>query len=254
MKFHTLAVLVIFAVLSATLDSAALAQSAPAKTKSAVTRGYEARLIRLREQFARAEENVSKLAAERERLFEKLRAKNVNEASFSDVLRLLQTERVQLIIDLAGLDARKDAIVDLQQKNQSEGDQEKLLKQIMQQMESNLARAEKLYDGNLLSAQGLQEARVSVLKAKLRYAETAKNRQADENVELLTRITIEQTEKRAQLATIEQLLEQYQQSRTTVDALRHLEKQYESGIELRWDIWNELRNAELDTKMLEQKD
>ena len=122
----------------------------------------EAKLVRARQQLDRDAAEVQMLSERRDAISQKLTKLNVTEASFNEVMGLLQIQRVQLIIDLAGLDARQRAVVELRVEKRAKVDnsEEKklLLKKIVDEMENNLVTVEKQYEQGAISDGDFQKA------------------------------------------------------------------------------------------------
>ena len=202
------------------------AQSATAVRLQAVVEA-KAQLHQLRNQLARlvaeVDDNASKqkeLRAERNDLLGQQQAKGISSDSFTSIIKMLQLQRVELTIDLAGLEARREMMLQVQGESQG---QEKLeviqyLEAAIKQAEANAERARSLFESGLVPETKLELAESNLLKAKIQLAEAKESESGGGWLqdELLA-ISLDRSEKQARLKMTQQLLTEISNSRAGIE-------------------------------------
>ncbi|MEM7477232.1 MAG: hypothetical protein AAF483_19790, partial [Planctomycetota bacterium] len=136
---------------------------------------------------------------------------DISSASYPEVIKTLQARRIQLTIDLAGLEARQEAIRKAQ-ASASEKVSEAVvpMMKLVELQEKDLQRARKLAMEASISQAEISQFEQKLLEARIRLAESqrAQPRYKGLNDTLLsTQLSI--AEKRAQLEKCESLLGQF---------------------------------------------
>ena len=183
----------------------------------------------------------------------KLDRASISHSSFPNVMKMLHTQRVQLAVDVAGLEARREAIEAGRQSGDG-GDARKLLallEKAVEVQQSSEERARALFESAAASQAQLQEARQLTLQAEVRLEEARLAYQSSK-VERLTGqaldVYLELADKRARLEKVESLLDGYVDLRVSVDDVRQMEARYESEVAR---LHEQLRALEEDRSKLE---
>ncbi len=142
---------------------------------------------------------------------------SVSEESYPEVLRTLHSQRVQLLIDLAGIEARSGAIQ--QAIAQITDDQlENLinpLNKLVEIREAELDRLKSMVEQGVVSTSALREAEIAILEAKTRLAQaqsTSGGALGQLNSQLLA-TSLEKTEKSARLSKTSSLIKEVDEYR-----------------------------------------
>ena len=135
-----------------------------------------------------------------------------------------------MMIDLAGLDARRDAIESLNKTTTNPSDAVvPLLEKMVTSAADNLARFEMLHKNGSVPYTQIELEKQKLLELELRLVE-AKNTSGAQptvsNTELTT-VAIMQAEKKARLSMIEELLRQFVDSRPAIQTISNLDAQLE---------------------------
>ncbi len=212
----------------------------------------EAQKSFLRTQLAETQVALDSLTSERNEIQTRLSAHKISEASFVEVMRLLQTQRVQLAIDLAGLDAKKEALT-IAAKSENGGSAKSntipLLEKYVANQKLITDQVESLYQKGSASVVQVQQAKQLLIQAELQLAE-AKQEQSQTNsssdaIGDLTATELERVEKKARLAMVEKILDQYVDARPYVDRVSRLERDVES---------QETQKRRLQSRLLEMEE
>lgn len=153
---------------------------------------------------------ISELINRRETIYQEQDALGVSRESFSDVLKNLQGRRVELMIDLAGIDARRDSLTEIQEteiSSKSDSSTVELLTKIVELCEKKRDEAKHLHENGAVSSTEVNAAEIEYLSAKLKLR-NARNPVLDSpriNEELLS-VSLDRAEKRARLVKTEEIL------------------------------------------------
>lgn len=147
---------------------------------------------------------------------------------------------VYTLIDLAGMEARREVISEMKAEMEEESsDVLKQLEELLANEEEMLKRAESLRKTGVTSLGEMHKAKSRVLELKIRLAEARQPKSQNSMFrEELLAASLDRAQKRAMLAKIEELLEKFTSSRKileqtrnaqeklaiTMDELNHLEK------------------------------
>ena len=165
-------------------------------------------------------DRLLKLADQRDRFYEKQDGLGISKESFADVLKTLQSQRVQLMIDLAGMEARRESLAEIREKQIVEKLDSSVLElhtKLIEFQRKKRDQSKLLAEQGSLSAAELRTTEIEYLNAQLKLA-TAKNSIAVSpklNDELLN-VSLDRAEKRARLEKTESLLEVFTESRTSL--------------------------------------
>ncbi len=153
-------------------------------------------------------------------------------SSFGEIVGYLQSQKVALTIDLAGLDARQSAIEEAAKKASQSGKHNMerqvmidKLHQIVNVQRQKLEQAEKLRKQGSASEGDFQDAERQLLEAEIRLADaTASFGQAEDSTwnQQLIAVSLDRAEKQARLQRVEDLLAQYAATRPSVDQVNEL--------------------------------
>lgn len=183
---------------------------------------------RMEKELENAKETQRKLLATRSQLLAELDAASVSRESFEEVMRLLQAQRIQLSIDMAGFEARREAMMKLQDGTQTgaagpRAEIAQKLRDLVQLQRLKLDDLKKLHDAGSVSTGELRDVERQLLEAEIRLAEfelPLNQAQLQEFQQELTAVSIERAEKTARLQRVEELLAQLVRSRTAVQSLQ----------------------------------
>ena len=153
-----------------------------------------------------------------ETLQSKAEKPGISDESYSEIISTLQGSRVQLLIDLAGLDAKQQAIDSIgeQQKQKSAGSDELLeqLERMYQLQTQNMEELIQLSKNGSASQRDVREASIAMIELKIRIIqERQKVVLNPQLVDQLIQISIEVAEKKARLEQVDQMLAEFIESR-----------------------------------------
>jgi hypothetical protein len=171
----------------------------------------------------------------------------ISAASFEEVLRSLQTQRVQLSIDLAGLEARREAMIEQQEQWSGQDDPARstiqaALADLLAAQNENVRRIQALHEKGHVSESDLQGANEKLLEAKIRVAQAAQAPQDERRQQVeneLLQLSLSRAESSARLSKIQELLDEFTRARMSLEA-------YRQGLD-------ELRALEVVAEQLQQK-
>ena len=165
-----------------------------------------------------------------------LEKQSVSDIAYEDVFRMLQLQKVELVIELDGLDARSQLLQKKIESSKGETSRpEKLQKELLLRYVANqkesLQTTQKLVSKGVRSKEHLQRAERMVAEAKLRLNEfEIESKEASPAyVEAMFEVTLAIAERKAKLQTVEKLLKNHIDARSQISNLQQL---------------NEVRNTE----------
>lgn len=208
------------------VDHTATAQSVspPKKPTAQLLKSKEAELdlvksqVLTQQQFTESlRQEISSLTQQRNDLLELQIEAGVSPESFPEIMRKLQTQRVDLIIELAGLKARRTAMIEFQQSTENPADKTiELLEQLLAQNLKKQARCEEMFSQGLIPEGEVMKAEGDVLNAEV---ELARAKQSTGNsqlaAELLT-LSLDTAEKQARLDQTLLMLKSITETRQSV--------------------------------------
>ncbi|MEM7455917.1 MAG: hypothetical protein AAF456_16320 [Planctomycetota bacterium] len=175
-------------------------------------------------------EQFGVLLRQRENLMEQQDSAGVSENSFSEIMKSLQSQRVQLIIDLAGLEARRMALENARLESQARLNQDDLtlpLERLLEIQEQNLARLRELFMQGAVSPDDVNAAEQRMLEAKIQLAQARGPSvgASDSLASQLLEVSLERADKSARLDKTERLLETIAASRTLVSRADNIDRE-----------------------------
>lgn len=188
---------------------------------------------KLKEDLKQRIETYSNSLLEAESDLETLESKaekpGISDESYSEIISTLQGSRVQLLIDLAGLDAKQKAIDSLgeQQKQKSAGSDELLeqLERMYQLQTQNMEELIALAKNGTASQRDVREASIKMIELKIRIIqERQKVNMNPQLVDQLIQISIEVAEKKARLEQVDQMLAEFIDSRDVLLSKKKLQR------------------------------
>lgn len=226
LPFYQFAGPLLFMVAIGIVDHTAMAQSVspPKKPTAQLLKSKEAELdlvksqVLTQQQFTESlRQEISSLTAQRNELLELQIEAGVSPESFPEIMRKLQTQRVDLIIELAGLKARRTAMIEFPQSTENPADKTiELLEQLLAQNLKKQARCEEMFSQGLIPEGEVMKAEGDVLNAEV---ELARAKQSTGNsqlaAELLT-LSLDTAEKQARLDQTLLMLKSITETRQSV--------------------------------------
>ena len=218
---------------------------------------------RIKNKINQSDNRLRELVAERQAIQKNLSENRISEASFAEVMRLLHSQRVQLMIDLAGLEARNELLaVQLErQKPESEPAATAKLNELLEAYVANqrqaLERLQELAKRNSVSSAELLQGKQLLMQAEIRLAESkqkqAAMRQPTTSINRLGDTELELAEKKARLAQVESLLTSYVDVRRMVENAARLERDALAEETLKVKLSAQLVQLESDIEELSLK-
>lgn len=150
----------------------------------------------------------------RETLFDAQQEAGVTRESFGELMKTLQSQKIQLMIDLAGLEAKLDALKEAQSST-PEGNTEvlELLKRKFDLARQQHLRLKQLHSKGTVSNADVTKSEMEVLVVELEMAQAKKPTSNPVFSKELLAISLERTEKQARLIKTEELLAKISSSR-----------------------------------------
>lgn len=197
---------------------------------------------------------TSNLADQRNELIRELQELDVTDAAYQNVIQSLQTERVELIVDLAGLAARAKAIegqatVPLAQVNEK---RMLYLKESVELLEDQFNDTKELFSTGSANQTEVNQQQLALREAQAKLAESEallENRRSRINPELAA-TEIERAEKQARLTITEKLLKKYYAARTKIEAAQRLEIQYQREMQRLYETEDRLEQFKTEFELL----
>jgi len=201
--------------------------------------------VRLREMEAW----IESLQNKRLDLLQQQNQLGVSSASYSDIMRLLQTQKVQLSIDLAGIEERRAAMLEQQKANQtlvSESNARVIasLKELEAIQDQRLQQAEQLRQKGSAPQAEVLDAKQQLLEVRIRLAEILPSSAAGGGQPLdheLLSVSLSRAETVGRLNKVNQLLQEYVPARTPIDAFSRIESELNAAeialLDLRKETW-----------------
>jgi chromosome segregation ATPase len=143
---------------------------------------------------------------------------SVSAESYSEVLKTLHSQRFQLLIDLAGIDARHEAIEKaIAELTRQQADSlVNPLQKLVEIRAKDIERLRMMMEQGAISTDNFRDAEIALLEAKTRLAQvnsTSGGALGQLNSQLLN-TSLEKTEKAARLAKTSSLIEEVDEYRT----------------------------------------
>ncbi len=157
----------------------------------------------------------------------------VSKVSYDEIIRHLQTQRVQLSVDLAGIEARREILIAQQESGQKSAEEQKeplaeMIKQLIEIQQERLSSIEALHARGSAATGDVLNAKQQLLETQIRLAEKIHaandNRGSSLDPELLN-VSLARAETAARLNRVNQLLGEYVGARTTIDSLGRVQSE-----------------------------
>ena len=189
----------------------------------------------------------SRLATEAEGLKQLGSKMSVSAESYPEVLKTLHSQRVQLLIDLAGIDARYQAIENaIAQVTKRKSDAVLAsLQQLVDVRSAELARLIVLKEKGSISSSEVRAAEIALLESKTRLAQVNSTKGgvlAHLNAQLLD-TSLEKAEKAARLAKVGLLI-------TEVDAYRVHASKLNENFQQQGSLGREMNNSQRELEYI----
>ncbi len=236
----------IVAILFLIRDERMLAQSGASNASPKITvlgqqlaeLGFEIQTIETEKSSAEAGQAEAKIRADeldkmRSDLLRQQYELGVSNVSYDEIIRLLQTQRVQLSVDLAGIEARREILVAQRESGQKNAEEQKeplseMINQLIEIQQERLSSVEALRAKGSVPTADVLNAKQQLLETQIRLAE--KNHAANDNrgssmdPELLN-VSLVRAETAARLNKVNQLLGEYVSARKTIDSLGRVQSE-----------------------------
>lgn len=174
-----------------------------------------------------AKVHLGQLQKKRFELLNQQNAMGVSAASYDDIMRLLQTQKVQLTIELAGVEARREAMIEQHEAGQKSrmeksGPALSALKELSDIQSERLQQAEALHKTGSVPRAEVLDAKQQLLEVQIRLNEMLQAAGLDGPPaadQALLSLSLVRAETVARLNKVNQLLEEYVSARTPIDSL-----------------------------------
>lgn len=173
----------------------------------------------------------------------------VSSESFPEIMKNLQAKRIDLMIDIAGLEARRDAIVEAREKSQAEREDKLIepLQDIIAIQQTELKQAVKNLNDNVDTKIRVSAARKALLESKIRLGEAmSSGTNSTTLVNSLLNTSLELAEKKARLSKSETLLKGVLPSRVNLDKTRVLNDRLRAIEDQEKELQFAIRRAEAE--------
>ena len=201
---------------------------APAVLRAQVRVDNQKELVeRLRVKLQNAAAETEKLKAKKKLLIESQTKLGVSKSSFSEIMKSLQSQKIQLTVDIAGLEARQAAILASQKKGRVKVNHEIVapLKKLLEMLEKEQIQMQKLFEKGATSDAELRKSKRAVIEAKIRLAQASSASQLTDFDRSLLDTSLELAEKRARLSKTKALLKEVVPAIDLMEEIQDLEFQ-----------------------------
>ncbi len=158
-------------------------------------------LTRLEEDRARARLRLGELQARREAILQAQFAAGVSSESYAEIIRNLQLQRVELTIDLAGLDARHEALEEISQAPPRDPIQQQIIgkwQAQLQLLQETVDDSREQFENGMAHATELRRAQENLVTAEVRLLEAQRFGAGGQDLTAeLRNISLERAEKSA---------------------------------------------------------
>jgi|GEM_PF-1618480 len=221
------------------------------------------RKSRLDDELAVLNKKIQEVISVREDFMEVQDRLGFSMESFAGMVGSLQTQRVELMIDLAGLDARREALQKVAESGSAgnnDGEKVSLLQEMETLSKLKYERTEALFHKASIAESTMFDAKREYFEARLRLLDAIGSGGKNENAMVapaLVAISLDRAEKQARLEKITMLLEQLTSERRQVFALEDLSRKHEMYIDRANSVQNEIDGVEVQIltteSMIEQQ-
>jgi chromosome segregation ATPase len=178
----------------------------------------------------------------------------LSEDSYASVVASLQSRRVELMIDLTGIDARRSAIEAIVKTATDGASVDSVLigqlEKMVEVQKKSLSELTALYQSGAASSKQLRDAELKILELEIQLArEKQKPNQASLFDSQLVDLSLDRAEKKAKLEHIEQMLAKFAKSREALGEKSRLEASI-SSLYKNISAWQ--RSLEQNEKQIQQ--
>ncbi len=253
-----LALCLAFALTFVVCTNTAVAQSAPPTTKPSLTMSPRALLQQSIDSQQREADvirrDLHEIAAKQVEIAKELtESKSVEEKSgvsiesFPEIVKNLQARRIELIIDLAGLEAKREAIVAARLARPDNSAIVAPLRKIVALQQDNLDRLRK----TKAPTAELRKAEMELLSSKVQLANAESPRPGSTLLtDALLTTSLAQAESKARLAKTESLLGEILPTRKQLESSTRLKAKATRLLEVETDLAKQLRAANRTVELL----
>ena len=195
------------------------------------------------------EDEIGKLERMQSEKIAKQDSLGVSSESFPEIIRSLQLQRVELMIDLAGLKAREEAMILLREQENSNTNRDaiKSMSQILELQREQLDQVEKLHKAQSVPASQVRNSKIQVLNSELKLAQLMKPESNSETTTAFLDVSLDVAEKQARLDKTESLLNSITESRKSIQLSDSLGHQILERRKLVSDLANEVSKMAKDS-------
>ncbi len=214
---------------------------------------------RLLSDLSELQQQADELFSERVEIIREQDANGISLESFPEIVKSLQSNRIDLLIDIAGLDARREFLTQTKLDAQAEARAAILepIKELLMVEEQSFERVRQLFERGSVSEAQVAEAERSVLQAKIRLAEASSRMDSGKLNDDLLVTSLERAEKQARLDKTMELLDSLEISRNAMQFREEIEIKIESSQRkisrlngVRSDLEGEIRKSEENLEQL----
>ena len=233
-KISTLAFSTLFFFLLCSNMALAQSTGAPPKTNSQsaaqalrdIQKTWKLRADKEIREFEQLKQE-QKLAAENLRKLELLESKSgISGESFSEIVKNLQAKRIDLLVDIAGLEAKRDTILEANKTNSDDAAIVEPLEKIIEIKQAKLEQTRKKLASSSASIDEIRSAEMSLLSSKVQLA-GIKSKKDSSNLlsDALLDTSLALSESKARLAKTESLLQEVLPARKELERRTRLKEQ-----------------------------
>ena len=182
----------------------------------------------LAHKISQLSEDLNQTAVKRQKL---ILRHSVSPESIVEMTRMLQTQRVQLEIDLAGLDARREFLQKANREMNNEHSNEVLapLQEVLVLAKTRLGELKEGLETRRNGIEEVREAESRVLKAEIGLAQAKRsNTQLSGLSAELLDASLERAEKMARREAVQKMLDSITDARTDVETVKRIDAEVES--------------------------
>ena len=201
----------------------------------------------LRKELKNIRENREQLATQLSEFDAAENESGVSIESFPEIVKNLQSKRIELIIDLAGLEAKREAILAANNTKQDNSEIVAPLEKLVALQQGKLKRVREI---KAPSAE-IRAAEASLLSSKVQLA-TAKNQNRSSKLltDALLSTSLAQAESKARLAKTESLLNEILPARKKLESSKQLKLQASRYVDDEKDLVKQIREMERNIERL----
>jgi chromosome segregation ATPase len=188
----------------------------------------------------------------------KLSSSSLSIESYPEIVKTLQTQRIELMIKEAGISGRLKNLTslylkDLDEKKKAATPLAQKLEEILKLQKAELDLTDKLIAKGTRSQSERTRAQTAVLETEIRLEKIRQEATKSETTKEYREFFTNRGEVRAQLAKIEELLGTVSKQRDNVDQVRKLKKEWEFAIADSMEQNQMLRNLQLEIAALRMR-